>query len=90
MTWPLISPTTFFLLIIRIIGLLVGGFDLIWTMTKGGPLDASTMIVIHIFRTAFVYYHMGYASAMAYLLFLVILALTVIQWRLQKRWVHYS
>ena len=89
-TWPLISPTTFFLCIIGIIGLLVGGFDLIWTMTKGGPLDASTTIVIHIFRNAFVYYDMGYASAMAYMLFLVILALTVIQWRLQKRWVHYS
>jgi multiple sugar transport system permease protein len=89
-TWPLISPTTFFLCIIGIIGLLVGGFDLIWTMTKGGPLDASTTIVIHIFRNAFVYYDMGYASAMAYMLFLVILALTIIQWRLQKRWVHYS
>jgi multiple sugar transport system permease protein len=89
-TWPLISPTTFFLCVIGIIGLLVGGFDLIWTMTKGGPLDASTTIVIHIFRNAFVYYDMGYASAMAYMLFLVILALTIIQWRLQKRWVHYS
>jgi multiple sugar transport system permease protein len=89
-TWPLISPTTFFLVIIGIIGLLVGGFDLIWTMTKGGPLDATTTIVIHIFRNAFVYYDMGYASAMAYLLFLVILALTIVQWVLQKRWVHYS
>jgi multiple sugar transport system permease protein len=89
-TWPLISPTTFFLVIVGIIGLLVGGFDLIWTMTRGGPLDATSTIVVHIFRNAFVFYDMGYASAMAYLLFLVILALTVIQWRLQRRWVHYN
>lgn len=89
-TWPLISPTTFFLVIITIIGLMVGGFDLVWVMTQGGPLDASSLIVIHIFRNAFIYYDMGYASAMAYLLFVVILVLTIIQWRLQKRWVHYN
>jgi multiple sugar transport system permease protein len=89
-TWPLISPTTFFLVIISIIGLLVGGFDLVWVMTKGGPLDASTLLVIHIFRHAFIYYDMGYASAMAYLLFMAVLILTIVQWRLQKRWVHYN
>jgi multiple sugar transport system permease protein len=89
-TWPLISPTTFFLVIISIIGLLVGGFDLVWVMTRGGPLDASTMLVVHIFRHAFIYYDMGYASAMAYLLFVAVLVLTIVQWRLQKRWVHYN
>ncbi|HEV8637750.1 MAG TPA: sugar ABC transporter permease [Chloroflexota bacterium] len=89
-TWPLISPTTFFLVIISIIGLLVGGFDLVWVMTKGGPLDASTLLVVHIFRHAFIYYDMGYASAMAYLLFMAVLILTIVQWRLQKRWVHYN
>jgi multiple sugar transport system permease protein len=89
-TWPMISPTTFFLVIISIIGLVVGGFDLVWVMTKGGPLDASTLLVVHIFRHAFIYYDMGYASAMSYLLFLSVLVLTIIQWRLQKRWVHYN
>ena len=89
-TWPLISPTTLFLVIISIIGLLVGGFDLVWVMTRGGPLDASTMLVVHIFRHAFIYYDMGYASAMAYLLFVAVLVLTIVQWRLQKRWVHYN
>jgi len=87
-TWPLITPTTFFLIIISVIRLMTGGFDLIWVMTKGGPLDASTVLVVHIFRTAFVYFDMGYASAMAYILFLAILGFTILQWRLQHRWVH--
>jgi multiple sugar transport system permease protein len=89
-TWPLISPTTFFLIIISVTGLMVGGFDLVWVMTQGGPLNASNLVVIHIFRNAFVYYDMGYASAMAYMLFLVVLVFTIIQWRFQDRWVHYN
>jgi multiple sugar transport system permease protein len=88
-TWPLITPTTFFLIIISVIGLLTGSFDLIWTMTQGGPLDASNVITIHLYRTAFIYFDMGYASAMAYLLFLIVLAVTIVQWISQKRWVHY-
>ena len=70
------------------ISLLVGAFDLIKTMTKGGPLDASNVRVQHL-PHAFIYFQMGYASAMAYMLFLVVLAFTTIQWWLQKRWVHY-
>ena len=88
-TWPLVTPTTFFVLIITTIQLLIGGFDMINVMTKGGPLDASNVLVFNIWRTAFVYFQMGYASAMAYILFLVVLAFTVVQWVLQKRWVHY-
>lgn len=88
-TWPLVTPTTFFVLIITTIQLLIGGFDMINVMTKGGPLDASNVLVFNIYRTAFTYFQMGYASAMAYILFLVVLAFTVIQWVLQKRWVHY-
>jgi multiple sugar transport system permease protein len=88
-TWPLVTPTTFFVLIITTIALLVGAFDQISVMTNGGPLDASNVLVFNIYRTAFVYFQMGYASAMAYILFLVILAFTVGQWLLQKRWVHY-
>lgn len=88
-TWPLITPTTFFLVVISIIGLMTGSFDLIWTMTKGGPLDASNVITVHLYRTAFVYFDMGYASAMAYLLFVIVLIVTIAQWISQKRWVHY-
>jgi multiple sugar transport system permease protein len=88
-TWPLVTPTTFFVLIITTIALLVGAFDQISVMTNGGPLDASNVLVFNIWRTAFVYFQMGYASAMAYVLFMVILIFTAVQWVMQKRWVHY-
>src|SRR5262245_22640342 len=85
-TWPLVTPTTFFVLIITTIALLIGAFDLVNVMTSGqaGPLDASNVLVFNIYRTAFTYFQMGYASAMAYILFLVVITFTAIQWRLQK------
>ena len=67
----------------------IGAFDLVNVMTQGGPLDASNVFVFNIYRTAFTYFQMGYASAMAYILFLIVLVFTMIQWWLQKRWVHY-
>jgi multiple sugar transport system permease protein len=88
-TWPLVTPTTFFVLIITTIALLVGAFDQIRVMTDGGPLNASNVLVYNIWRAAFVNFQMGYASAMAYILFLVVLSFTAIQWVMQKRWVHY-
>jgi multiple sugar transport system permease protein len=88
-TWPLVTPTTFFVLIITMINLLIGAFDMVNVMTQGGPLDASNVFVFNIYRTAFTYFQMGYASAMAYVLFVVVLIVTMIQWWLQKRWVHY-
>ncbi len=89
-TWPLITPTTFFLLIITLIGSFTGGFDIVWNLTQGGPLDSSDLFVVQLYRTAFVYFQMGYASAMAYGLFLAVLLVTIIQWRSQRRWVHYN
>lgn len=89
-TWPLITPTTFFLLIITLIGSFTGGFDIVWNLTQGGPLDSSDLFVVQLYRTAFVYFQMGYASAMAYGLFLAVLLVTISQWRAQRRWVHYS
>lgn len=88
-TWPMITPTTFFLVLITLIQSMTGGFDIVWNMTQGGPLDASNLFIIQLYRTAFVYFQMGYASAMAYGLFLVVLVVTIIQWRAQDRWVHY-
>lgn len=89
-TWPLITPTTFFLLIITLIGSFTGGFDIVWNLTQGGPLDSSDLFVVQLYRTAFVYFQMGYASAMAYGLFLAVLLVTILQWRAQDRWVHYG
>jgi multiple sugar transport system permease protein len=88
-TWPMVTPTTFFVLIITVINLTVGGFDMVSVMTQGNPLNASNILVFNIWRTAFVYFQMGYASAMSYILFAVVLAFTAIQWWLQRRWVHY-
>lgn len=88
-TWPLITPTTFFLVLITFIGSMTGGFDIVWNLTQGGPMDASNLYVVQLYRTAFVYFQMGYASAMAYALFILVLIVTIFQWKAQKRWVHY-
>jgi multiple sugar transport system permease protein len=88
-TWPLVTPTTFFVLVITTIGLLLGAFDMVSVMTQGGPLDASNVFVFNIYRVGFVYFQMGYASAMAYMLFMLVLAFTAVQWIMQRRWVHY-
>ena len=83
------TPTTFFVLIVTAINLLLGTFDMVNVMTQGGPLESSNVMVYNIWRTAFVYFLMGYASAMAYVLFVVVLSFTAGLWAMQKYWVHY-
>ncbi|MGH2560075.1 MAG: carbohydrate ABC transporter permease [Thermomicrobiales bacterium] len=87
---PLMTPTTFFVLLITLFSLLFGSFDIINVMTQGGPLDATNVFVYNIYENAFVFFRMGYASAQAYLLFVVVFVLTIGNWLLQKRWVHYE
>ena len=58
-TWPMITPTTFFVLVVTTINLLLGAFDMVNVMTQGGPLDASNVFVFNIFRTAFTYFQYG-------------------------------
>lgn len=87
-TIPLLSPTTFLLLILGIIGSFQV-FEQSYVMTKGGPAHATYTIVYYIFSNAFEWLRMGYASAMAYILALIILALTIFQLKYQKKWVHY-
>lgn len=89
-TIPLITPTTFFVLLITIINVLVGGFDVINVLTQGGPLHATDILIYDIYENAFVNFRMGYASAQAYLLFIAVLLVTLANWALQKRWVHYA
>ena len=88
-TLPLITPTLFFNLIIYMIGALQV-FDSIIVLTKGGPGDASRSLVMYIYETAFQLFQMGYASAIAITLFVIIMILTLIQFRLGQRWVHYE
>ncbi len=87
-TIPLISPTTFFLLITAVINSFQN-FGIIQVLTKGGPGDASTTMAVSVYNTSFQQYRMGYATAQAVILFLIILIFTVIQWKGQK-WVHYD
>ena len=86
-TVPLLSPTTFFLMLIKIIGTFQV-FGPVKLMTNGGPGRATTVIVFQIYREAFQYYKIGYASALSLVLFLVIMLVTLIQMALQKKWVY--
>lgn len=86
-TIPLLSPTIFFVVIITAISSFQI-FDLIYLMTQGGPLDSTNVIVYAIYKNAFEYFNIGKASAMAYVLFVIILILTLIQWNLRKKLVY--
>ena len=88
-TLPLLTPTTFFVLVISIIGSLQV-FDAVLVLTDGGPANATRTIVYHIWEEAFVFLEMGYASAVAWILFFMVFLVTLVQWKLQGRWVHYE
>jgi multiple sugar transport system permease protein len=88
-TLPLISPTLFFNLIIYMIGALQV-FDSIVVLTQGGPGDSSRSIVMYIYENAFQLFQMGYASAVAITLFIIIMLLTLVQFRAGQAWVHYE
>lgn len=88
-TLPLLSPASLFVVVITLIGSFQV-FDQVFVMTEGGPAGASTVIVEQIYTHAFRYGRMGYAAAISWVLFFLILLATVAQLRLQKRWVHYD
>ena len=82
-TLPLVAPTTFFLLVINTIGAMKT-FDTIFVMTSGGPPGpggATTTVVYYIYTHAFTYFRMGYASALAYVLFVLLFAVSFAQFR---------
>jgi multiple sugar transport system permease protein len=88
-TLPLISPTIFFNVVISIIGAL-SVFSVAYIGTQGGPAYATYFYVYHLYTSAFQYSLMGYASALAWVFLLIVLALTVIQFQLSDRWVYYA
>lgn len=83
-TIPMLSSTIFFVVIITAISSFQV-FDLIYLMTQGGPLDSTNVLVYSIYKNAFEYFNVGKASAMAYVLFVIILVLTLVQWNLRKK-----
>ena len=88
-TLPMLSPTIFFQLIVGFI-FSMQIFTEAFIMTNGGPADASLFYLLYLYRQAFQYFDMGYASALAWVLFIVILVLTIILFKTGKSWVYYE
>jgi multiple sugar transport system permease protein len=99
-TVPIISPVIFFNLIMGIIGsfqvfttafiITYGGGGGTRSYAIGGVLDSLLFYVIYLWQQGFYFHRMGYACAMGWLLLVIILILTIIQFRLQERWVYYE
>ncbi len=87
-TLPLLTPTLFFVLTMNLI-YSFKVFDQIYIMTEGGPGRATLVLVYYIYVQAFVNQNFGYASAMAAVFFLLILGVTIVQFRMQEKWVNY-
>lgn len=86
-TVPMLSPTIFFVVIITTISSFQV-FDLIYLMTQGGPFNSTNVLVYSIYQNAFEYFNVGEASAIAYVLFAIILVLTLLQWKFRKKIVY--
>jgi multiple sugar transport system permease protein len=87
-TLPLLSPASLFLAVWLTINALQL-FDEVYLSTQGGPLNATTVLVYYLYNQAFTEFNFGYASAIAYFLFLVIIVVTVIQFRVGRRYTYY-
>jgi multiple sugar transport system permease protein len=87
-TIPLLTPTLFFSLMIALIGAFQV-FESMYVLTAGGPGDATRTIVMYLYREAFGNFHMGYAASMSFVLFIILLLLTIFQIRISKKWVFY-
>jgi multiple sugar transport system permease protein len=91
-TVPQLSPLIFFNMVMAGIGVLQT-FDTVYVAIKGegtGPNDSLLVPVYYLFQHAFYYFKLGYASAIAWLIFLVVMAITAVQFLVGKRWVHYE
>jgi multiple sugar transport system permease protein len=82
---PLVAPTAIFVVMYNTI-LALKVFDQVFVLTAGGPADATTVVVLQIYKQAFENYRFGYAASMAFVLFVIIIGITVIQYRLSRRW----
>jgi sn-glycerol 3-phosphate transport system permease protein len=88
-TWPLLSPTTLFLVVTLTIASFQG-FDIVKIMTQGGPITATMIYVYYIYEQAFQYFRLGKASAAVVVFFALILLLTLLQWLVFRRRVQYT
>lgn len=88
-TLPMLTPTLFFLVVTHCISY-IQMFDAAFIMTEGGPGYATRTIVMQIYNTAFEYFRMGEAASYAWALFVVVFVITMIQFKLQDKWVNYD
>jgi len=88
-TVPMLTPTLFFITVLSVINAL-RVFTSVYIGTEGGPAYATWVFSYHLFKQAFQFFEMGYASALGWIFFVVIMAFTIIQFRLQSKWVHYE
>jgi len=88
-TWPQLAPTTFFIVVMSCIGGLQGGFEQARVMTAGGPAGTTTTLSYYIYTKAFEEFQIGYASAVAWILFVMIFGITLINWKFGSKEVTY-
>ncbi len=88
-TLPMLSPVLFFVIVISVVGSFQN-FTEIRVMTQGGPGESSNVLIWYLWENAFVYFQMGVAAAVAWIMFIILMALTGLQFRLGRRWVFYE
>lgn len=88
-TWPLLTPTTFFIFTISLIWGFQGGFEAAYMMTGGGPAGSTMTLMYYIYNNAFEWSKMGYAATIAWILFVFVFLVTLLNWRFGGRRVHY-
>lgn len=88
-TLPLLTPTIFFNMVLGVIGAFQV-FTAAYVMTGGGPNNATLFYVLYLYRHAFEQFHMGYAAALAWVLFIILFTFTLIQFKHSTKWVHYE
>ena len=88
-TIPQLAPVTFFILVMGVIGGLQGGFEQVRLMTEGGPAGTTTTLIYYIYQQGFERLDLGYGSAVAWVLFTVIFAFTMVNWKYGKQGYSY-
>lgn len=81
-TVPMLAPTNFFIFVMSVINGFQGGFESAFILTQGGPAGATTTLSYYIYNHGFVWFNMGYAAAISLVLFLLVLIITLVNWRL--------
>ncbi|MCI9360258.1 MAG: sugar ABC transporter permease [Hungatella sp.] len=87
-TWPCVTPTTFYILVLLMVSTFKS-YDTMYITTQGGPGEATKVLAYHIYNSAFVSSKFGYASALAMILLLIIVAVTLVQFKFEKRFTSY-